>query len=464
MSAAPLDAGDDARVITATVAAAGDDPAADGAKDQHHKKTSHISPKDAMYAIDQHAMLAIAEATRRKLGDGVIDKIQQWAVQAKHLLAQSTVDWTQATAVDLAAIRNTMYRDRLVRVEGMVQGMTDPVEYERTDGSPETIAELAGNLPVDSDRGQIRGLAASLTLANEKNEIRVGEFYDTNLVTFLQENAGKVANIEALVLVSMAPNPWSSSPSIIKSEFVFHLIALRPLTTALQIVRPVAGEEQRAIERFAGITDMLVHAVDLAVESLDLKRLDDAPWMPEALAFQALSAATEGLRGHTLLIGPPGVGKGEIHKAAELFQPIYMRADPTKITEAGLIGQGSTKRVAGRAGLLPRAHTGAFSIEDFNRANSVKNQRCIAAFTPVMQGGRITDASVSRCTYQAEVAMILDCNRRADVDRRGYRSSDPIQRFVADTGIPLNILSRMTYVVEIPRDPMPLTLCGVTQP
>jgi hypothetical protein len=134
-----------------------------------------------------------------------------------------------------------------------------------------------------------------------------------------------------------------------------------------------------------------------------------------------------------------------------MLQPIYRWAQPTKITEAGLIGSGSTVANRRKPGLLPLAHTGMLSIEDANQMNSVKNQRCMSSFTTVMQDGKVADASVSRTEYHAEVAIHLDANRKSDVRRTGGSRSG-LDLLISDTGVPLNVLTRMTYMAEIPRD------------
>jgi hypothetical protein len=68
-----------------------------------------------------------------------------------------------------------------------------------------------------------------------------------------------------------------------------------------------------------------------------------------------------------------------------------------------------------------------------------------------MVKGTIVDASASRTEYVAEVSVMLDCNRRSDVRRKGAKKSG-FDLLVEDIGVPMNILSRMTYIVEIPRD------------
>ena len=68
-----------------------------------------------------------------------------------------------------------------------------------------------------------------------------------------------------------------------------------------------------------------------------------------------------------------------------------------------------------------------------------------------MQEGRIVDATASRWKYETQVSIILDANRKSDV-RRLPTGKKGLDCLVEDIGIPTNILSRMTYIAEIPRD------------
>lgn len=410
-------------------------------------------------AIDAKANQNLAACKKRNLGLRAEELVMVEADQAKACLRAKTFDYDTALPATPATIRRPEHVNQVVRLSGHFAGMENPaqVDIPRQDAE---LKDLIGERSNETASPTVSTQRSLITITgDDRADVTTEYFFDRMLVKCLQDHGDRFANWEFLVLVSLSPDvgnvnqddQQNGAAVAMTRSYCFFLIDARPLETAIQVVKPMPGEIEAGLVRYGNDPNILETATNLVISYLRVVCADSLPIITEAIRFQILAAATEGERAHTLVVGPPGIGKSLIHKAAQLVQPIFYHAIPTKVTEAGLVGDGHSNAKNRRPGVIPMSHTGAFSVEDFNQANSNKNQRFMAVFTNTMAEGKISDTSAAKIEYKAESSIVLDANRKSDV-RRLETDKDGLDRFVSDTGVPVNILSRTTYLAEIPRD------------
>lgn len=418
----------------------------------------NLNIEAAIQAVDELAKRRIADIERRHLGTAAKEMAIRDAELAKRHLRKSVISYDQAIPASIETARRPMHAHQTIKVRCAIGYMANPMQIDVPSDTPTELVDMLGTRADEADRPFRSSLMTSLVLISLEGEAAVEtvDFADRQLIEQLQESIATTATWEILLFVmtcSHLPKGNQSEPVAgIVSTYEFLVLDARALTTALQVVAATPGELEESMATYGTTDDLLLTGAGLVCDALDIVARDRLPELCEAIQFQVLSAATDCYRGHTLLIGPPGIGKSRVHKACELLQPVYKQASPGKTTEAGLIGDGRSKKKNRRPGLLPQSHTGALSIEDFNQANAVKNQRLVLALTFVMEGGKVIDSSVSRATYAAETAILIDANRRSDV-RRQKSDLTRMDLLVNDIGLPMNLLSRFTYIVEIPRLP-----------
>jgi hypothetical protein len=424
----------------------------------NHSNQTNYDPSVIIDAIDLATNQRIADARKRKLSKRAEEIAFKEADEAKKTLRQTVISYDTATPSELITARRPEKSHKVIRIRASIGEMTDPIQVEipRDQG---TIMDLIGASSEERSNNYVTSLLSCITICGEGNDrIKTEPFMDRKLINCLQDQANRFANWEFLLYVVPATcseketgSVGMSQSTVIYRAYHFYLIDARPLTSAIQVVSPTPGEIESCLQLYGSHPNVFEFASEKVIRLLNVQCLDHLPVLSEAIRFQVLAAATEGQRGHTLVIGPPGVGKSLIHKCAKLVQPVFKHAMPTKVTEAGLIGDGYSNAKQRRPGLLPQSHTGAFSVEDFNQANQIKNQRFCAAFTDVMAKGTVADASAAKTEYKTEVSIILDANRKSDVRRRAS-DKQGFDLVVDDIGIPMNIFSRATYIAEIPRD------------
>jgi hypothetical protein len=406
-------------------------------------------------AIDLGTNHRLAQAKKKNLGARAEEVALAEADEAKRVLRNTIISFDTAIPTTCEAARRPEHGHQLIRLRGTPVQMAEPYQVELPPGEEPSLADLLGQRPNEVDAPMIKALASKITIAGNGETVTTEVFTDRQLVNSFQDLASEYATWEFL-LFAMATSAVNEDELVAveggrPARFTFYLVDARPLKSAIQVVAPTPGELEAAMKMYGNSPDVIGTAVQDLITYLEMTDTDRLPILVEAIRVQVLAAATEGQRCHTTLIGPPGVGKSLVAKAAKLVQPVFKFALPTKATDAGLVGDGHSSKKMRRPGLIPLAHTGCFSVEDFNQANSVKNQRFISVFTHTMAEGRISDASAAKVEYAAEVSILLDANRKSDVRRTGS-TKEGFDRAVADLGIPMNVLSRMTYIAEIPRD------------
>jgi MCM2/3/5 family protein len=153
---------------------------------------------------------------------------------------------------------------------------------------------------------------------------------------------------------------------------------------------------------------------------------------------------------HSLVIGPPSVGKKLLTLSAKILNPVSegIGVVDSKITMAGLIGNASlgiNNIWKSNPGYFTKASEGVLCIQDFHEVK--KNRKEIfGTMSKLMEDGEVIDSSSARTTFQANTSIHLDMNRQSQVHKGSRRIE------FDDITIPINILSRIDFIIDIPSD------------
>jgi hypothetical protein len=152
---------------------------------------------------------------------------------------------------------------------------------------------------------------------------------------------------------------------------------------------------------------------------------------------------------HTLVIGPPGQGKGFLTEIGKILNPVSAQASTVgqKLSAAGLVGTVTRRnqRTVSQPGLLPLTSGGVLAFQDFHQLRKEK-AAVLSIIAQAMEDGRVTDSTSAKATHEATTAVHLDMNRISQVDRSIRVDS------YSDLGIPYNVISRFDFIVELPAD------------
>ncbi|MBN8523954.1 MAG: hypothetical protein J0M02_01330 [Planctomycetes bacterium] len=423
------------------------------------KSSPHSSDRlcQVLLALSLLAADQLAKAEQAKLDKAESEHILAQFDRLKAIIRQLLFDWDIAKAVTVEEFRSPSLENVVVRIRCQITAMDPPVLVDGAQESTCDIIAMLGNQPRETAASTTRALRTSFRIMGESGVIEdVLPITDRQLIEMVAAKRLTCPRFEVMaVVVTVSEVVVQHHRSEVVSHFRLLPIDVRPLTKAIQLVGPSPGELQMVTELMTSCPAPLAYIMRFLVGFLRIQNLDALPILREALEMQILSAVSEVRRLHMALIGPPGVGKSLVTKAAKLVQPVAYEALPTRVTEAGLIGigSGSTRKDARRAGLIPMADQGVFIVQDWHQANGVKNQRLCAVLATTMQDGMVHDSSASRCSYQAETAILIDANRKSDVERTARRGDQSgIDQLIRDVKVPLNLLTRFAFIAEIPRD------------
>jgi hypothetical protein len=420
------------------------------------ERPDHHRLRLALLSITQLANGSIDKALRCRLDQAQIEGIHRDYDMLKARVRDLAFNWDDAKSTTIEEFRSPTFEHVAVRLRCQIIDVQKAVQIEVSMEEEADLIALLGNSPKDTQDGVIKTLRTIVTVMGETGqEEKLLPITDRQLIEHVVSMRFEAAYFEILAIVVTPPVIEGSQKHFeIVKPFQLLCLEIRPLKTALQLVAPTPGDLQSVDHEYRNISAPLPFIMEKISRYLGIKGLDRLTILNEALEFQVFSALTEGQRGSTAVIGPPGVGKRMIGMVAKLLQPIAREALPTKVTEAGLIGNGSmgAKKDMRHAGLLPQSDQGAFIVQDWNQANSNKNQRLTSSLATTMQDGMVYDSSASQRSYRAEVSLVIDANRQSDVKRTdNMKDLDGLARLVIDTKLPTNMLTRFTYIAEIPR-------------
>jgi len=243
-------------------------------------------------------------------------------------------------------------------------------------------------------------------------------------------------------------------------EYIFYLKDFNEKISALDVIQATQQEIDEAQKLANGLIKSgktsLEYIKKTLVENLSIEGLDKAKDLDKCIDFMILQSLSAGISDinsnklHSLVIGPPGVGKKLLTIIAKILNPVFEEVSSTgsKITAAGLIGnvQRTNSEVRSNPGLIPRASSGVICIQDFH---SIKRNRSevFSVFSEVMEDGKSTDSTSARQTHETATSIHIDTNKYSQVDPSG-KGYTPL----SDIDIPMNILSRFDFIMEIPPD------------
>ena len=197
---------------------------------------------------------------------------------------------------------------------------------------------------------------------------------------------------------------------------------------------------------------------DSLIRNLGIKGIHKAPELNQALDFIILQSFSRGMSSdgrysnklHSLVIGSPAVGKKLLTKAALTLNYVGFELPSTskKVTYAGLIGNVKDigYSIISEPGYFPLASGGIICIQDYHELTKRKSNNLSDLFSLVMEDGKVIDSTKARTEHQAIISLHIDMNRLSHVNlSENYNS-------YADISIPLNVLSRFDFIIEIPPD------------
>ncbi len=190
-------------------------------------------------------------------------------------------------------------------------------------------------------------------------------------------------------------------------------------------------------------------------QGLHIQALIEAHELERALEFVILQSLSQG-RGdtleklHGLIIGPPNVGKSYLTRAALILNTIGQEISSSgrKVTVAGLVGtvKSKSKRNISEPGILPINNDGVVCIQEFHEVRAETRKAVCGIFVRMMEEGQVVESTTAATVHPTETALLLDMNKYSQIDPSGHFNS------FTDIDIPVNMLARFDYIVEIPRN------------
>jgi DNA repair photolyase len=244
-------------------------------------------------------------------------------------------------------------------------------------------------------------------------------------------------------------------------QYFFYLKNINTHVTPNDLIRVRPDKKEHANKVFkdasyyrGGIRQYLK---DKIASGLNIRGLDKAKDLSTAIDFMILQSFSRGLskdgrysnKLHSLVIGAPASGKKLLTLIAKILNPIAfeLSSSGAKLTPAGLIG--NVKHEKGEnisnPGYLPLASSGIVCIQDFHEIT--KNSKQFSAIlSKVMEDGEVIDSTSARTKHSAVTSVHVDMNRMSQVDLSAEYNK------YTDLNIPINVLSRFDFIIEIPAD------------
>ncbi len=204
------------------------------------------------------------------------------------------------------------------------------------------------------------------------------------------------------------------------------------------------------------LNEILYHIKSTLVSNLGIQGLEKAIQLDRCIEFMILQAFSQHKdqqffhKLHSLVIGPPNVGKSYLTAIAKILNPISQEisSNSLKFTSAGLVGTvkpRSNKNIS-EPGILPQNHQGVVCIQEFHDIRRKKRQEICGLFVRLMEEGQVIDSTSANTIHKSETALHIDMNRYSQIN-----PTVPYNSF-SDIDIPMNMLARFDFIMEIPRD------------
>lgn len=385
----------------------------------------------------------------KKFREQEVDSDYETAVQTKSIqdnIALKTIidfklnrDSHEYQIVDLGNVVNESYVGKPIKFIGYVKFISQ--------GIPETILEKQSNLRFTFYNISIEDLNGTRIDA-----LSIIYDFHKEKITSLVKESKKLTFYGTIVSIEQ-PN---------RQIYVFLLMKIEDelLSSELLMVDQKRKEKYEATLEKAkkGELNLRSYIKAQLIKNIGIKGLEDAKELSTAIDFTILQSFSQGKskdgrysnKLHSLVIGPPAVGKKLITQSALALNTHNYEIQPTaaKITPAGLIGNviRNGNGISTNPGILSKASNGVVCIQDYHELTKKKNSNFSDTFSKVMEDGEIIDSTSSRTVLPAVTSIHVDMNRLSQVENS--KDKDVFN----DLGIPLNIISRFDFIIDIPAD------------
>lgn len=399
-----------------------------------------------MLSVNQHTTKVRHLIKRKGLDQSLSDRVDDAEDEIEEGLATALQDPSSATSGTLLSIKRTENIYRTVKVLVNISDMEPPMSYQLS-----TPGSCISGITANNTMSVIRGLTTTISVGDDSLDTDLClPIYDTQLVNEIADSIAEYGRFELFGILMEVPVVNEDGDDLVFELRILPL-AVAPLVSAKQLVQSSGSELQEAMDFYATMASPADSILTLLLSYLDIHQIERLPELVEAIALQAYAACSEGNRIHTLVVGPPGMAKSKVSEAAKLLQPCYKEAIPAKATPAGLIGRGSSSKLGRRPGLFPCSDQGVFIVQDHHQCSTLTASRLSQCLASVMQGGYVEDASVSMTRYLARCSVVMDANRASEM-KGGASDGSSMERFIKDTKLQKNILTRFTNITELHRD------------
>ena len=243
-------------------------------------------------------------------------------------------------------------------------------------------------------------------------------------------------------------------------HYTLSLVDIDDSQCSCRLIGVSASERTRAEELLkrarAREISLLTHIEKQIEDILSIQGLTGNPILAKAIRTQILASVSKGaINGtpamiHSLLISPPGHGKGLVGRAGSILNPVSVRISSNSITPAGLVGtsQKSHGITHVEVGKLAQANTGVAILEDLQHISTDSYRHTYGILCDMMEMGRLIRTTWRDVDIPVETALLADVNPKSTV-----RPDAPANAvFLEDLGVPVNFLSRVDVVLCFPRD------------
>ena len=241
--------------------------------------------------------------------------------------------------------------------------------------------------------------------------------------------------------------------------YLFFLHEIEPRITPEDLIRIRPDIKGRVAKKFKKVSKkggLLRWIKKTIVDEIGIMGLNKAKELDACLDFMILQSFSHGksekasMKLHSLVIGPPGVGKKLLTMTAKILNPVSEEISSTdgKITLAGLVGSAGKAKggnIKSSPGYLPRASGGVVCIQDFHEIK--QNRKAIfSLLSKMMEDGKVIDSTAAHWIHEAITSIHLDTNKYSQVGMMSGTNT------IKDIDIPTNILSRFDFIIDIPRN------------
>lgn len=416
--------------------------------------------QDLLYTIKDLAEEEELEEERvRELGERVRKFLKS--------LRKRTISWDEADYHDIGDLKVPDMEGKTVKIRVQLQKMSEPVAVHIS-GLPPSVQE-EGN-----DESASRHLLTHMFFREVDGAEKIDSTptVNTDLIKKVRKKRKDHHVFDVLGTVALIPSHGG-----IGSEFKLLVHDMRVSEDSLQMVKATKPEIKEAKSTLKELNEkdksVYSYIKERLCKGLGIKGLERSPRLSDSLETIIVQAFSDGYvntasvsktpsvsrtsgKLHTLIIGAPAVGKKKLTEAAQVLNPVFQEAQPTKATAAGV--QSTSRQGEGGVwksdpGYIPLAHHGVFAIQDFHSVKRARREKLLGIFNMVMEDGKVEDSTAANVEHPTNTSIHLDTNKRTDLFPDSKLQGDTIvAKRLDDIRIPMTSLSRFDFIVDIQRD------------